>query len=386
VTVPNFCKGCGNRLEGLEREVCSAKECLNFLCNTTAQMDPRKNVSREHLLKAMEQDIRVYEAVPDKDKDLGWLVKLENLTREVEAYPWDDCTLLAERHEALLREMLPLKKVVMTGKISDNRTISLPVRKAQTLYYADTDTIQDPTESEAGLHALLTKTLEERAKEVERTKEAIKGLTPGSYNIVGLNQPSASSTPSTIDRTIDSLSGDIAGSYGVPGKNMPEAAEWHKVGRVKCSICGVEVQGNYHLCRGRTASQKYATWTVTRETWLFGKPNRSESKLISIPAHATLLGTGRTEVHCGPNNGSGSLPTAEWLEVADDFGRPMGWIENVGLRRGPTIKICGEDEGDLPLTESEMYDLRTVLAQLNPGRTAYSLISAILRKRGMNLP
>ena len=338
MTVPNFCKGCGNRLEGLEREVCSAKECLNFLRNTTAQLDPRKNVSREHLLKEMEQDIRLYEAVPDKDKDLGWLVKLENLTREVEAYPWDDCTLLAERHEALLREMLPLRKIAMTGKISDNRTISLPIRKDRTAYYMDTDTPNG-----------------ERMSRI--------------------------------------MEGDVAGPYGVPESYTPKAADWHKVGGIRCCTCGVEVRGNTHLCKGRKASQKFATWTLSQETWLYGKPNRPNSKLISVPAHATLLGTGRAEVH-SLMDGSSSCG-GEWLEVADDVGRPMGWIENVGLRRGPTIKICGEDEGELPLSEQEMYELRCALHDftclrartLRPEEVLRSVeaLTAILRKRGMTL-
>ena len=122
--IPNYCRSCGYRLEGMERVYCAKTRCQE-LARAAALLATRKDdplirdrkvvhefevaMPKELLLKKLEEEAHQH-SLEGKSPDLGFMADYVLLIEKIKRHSWDDCSkFLAERSE-IKRRMDEAKK------------------------------------------------------------------------------------------------------------------------------------------------------------------------------------------------------------------------------------------------------------------------------------
>jgi hypothetical protein len=112
MTLPSFCKSCGERLGAMDRDYCPAPRCQERArADAMRARRPRilddfeydaGGMPKERLLALLAEDAKKYGCDPSGEavSDLGHMTDFVLLTEKVKKHPWDDCAkFLAEREE-----------------------------------------------------------------------------------------------------------------------------------------------------------------------------------------------------------------------------------------------------------------------------------------------
>ena len=111
MTMPSFCRSCGNRLGDMDRVYCSAAPCQEKArsevvsarfraISSELEEEDVSAMPKERLLALLGKDCEKYSEGPAAD--LGYMTDFVLLTEKVKKHPWDDCAkFLVERNVIL---------------------------------------------------------------------------------------------------------------------------------------------------------------------------------------------------------------------------------------------------------------------------------------------